>query len=83
MPTARQIAEIAANDEDAKALSAYVEQVFASVPAAGINGNPGQTEIYLHAGRLSRESTDCGDLPGGYAEYATHFKKGVVIYGFT
>ena len=79
-PTARQIAEIAANDEDAKALSAYVEQLFASIPAAGINWKPGQTEILVYSGQIGETSED--SLPGGYTRYAAHFKNGVAIYGF-
>lgn len=72
-PTAEQIAQITATDEDAKALSAYTEQVFASIPATGIDGKPGQTEVLVTSG---------DSLPGGYAEQAAHFKKGVAIFGF-
>ena len=72
-PTAAQIAQIAATDEDAKALAAYAEQLFASIPAAGIDGKPGQTETLVTSG---------DSLPGGYAQQAAHFKKGVAIYGF-
>jgi hypothetical protein len=72
-PTAAQIAEIAANEEDAKALAAYTEQLFASIPAKGIDGKPGQTETLVTSG---------DSLPGGYAQQAAHFKKGVAIYGF-
>ena len=75
-PTAAQIAQIAqiaATDEDAKALSAYADQLFASIPATGIDGKPGQTETLVTSG---------DSLPGGYAQQAAHFKKGVAIYGF-
>ena len=72
-PTAAQIAQIAATDEDAKALAGYAGQLFASIPATGIDGKPGQTETLVTSG---------DSLPGGYAQQAAHFKKGVAIYGF-
>jgi hypothetical protein len=78
-PTAGQIAQIAANDEDAKELSAYVERVFADVPAEGINAKPGQSEILVMSGVMP---ADLDSLPGGYAQQAAHFRKGVAIYGF-
>ena len=67
-PTAAQIAQIAATDEDAKALAAYVETLYAGLPAAGIDGKPGQSEVLVTSGK---------SLPGGYAMQAEHFKKGV------
>lgn len=78
-PTAGQIVQIAANDEDAKALSAYVEQQFANIPATGINVKGGQSEILVTSGVMP---ADLYSLPGGYAQQAAHFKKGVAIFGF-
>lgn len=72
-PTAAQIAQIAATDEDAKALTAYTEQLYSSIPATGIDGKAGQSETLVTSGET---------LPGGYAQQAAHFKKGVAIYGF-
>jgi hypothetical protein len=72
-PTAGQIAQIAASDDDAKALSVYAEQLFAGLPATGIDGKPGQTAIVVTSGE---------SLPGGYVQQAAHFKKGLAIYGF-
>lgn len=72
-PTAAQIAQIAATEEDAKALATYAEQVFAGIPATGINGKPGQTGTLVTSGN---------SLPGGYTQQAAHFKKDVAIYGF-
>ncbi len=72
-PTAAQIAQIAATDEDAKALVAYVDSLYAGLPAGGINGKPEQTEVLVTSGK---------SLPGGYSMQAAHFKKGVEIYGF-
>lgn len=72
-PTAEQIAQIAATKEDAALLSKYVDTVFESLPADGLPSKPDQTVILF---------TGPKDLPGGYASNASHFKKGLAIYGF-
>jgi len=70
-PTAAQIEKIAATPEDAKVLTTYVDALFARIPAKGIAGEEGQTEVLV-----SR------DLPGGYAKTSNHFKADVYIYSF-
>ncbi|MBS0661167.1 MAG: hypothetical protein JSR82_23350 [Verrucomicrobia bacterium] len=70
-PTAAQIEKIAATPDDAKALTAYVESMFASIPANGLAAKDGQTEIIVS-----------NELPGGYARTTSKFKPGVAIYAF-
>ncbi len=72
-PTTAQIAQIAATDDDAKLLAAYADQLFASLPEAGLTAKPDQTEVLVTSG---------DGLPGGYTQQAAHFKKDIAIYGF-
>ena len=72
-PSADQIAAIAGTEEDARALAAYADKVFAGIPDSGIGGKEGQTEIRV---------TLPENLPGGYSRHASHFKPGLKIYGF-
>lgn len=70
-PTAAQIEKIAATPDDAKALTTYVESMFATIPEKGLGAQPGQTEILVS-----------NDLPGGYTRTASKFKPGTAIYAF-
>ncbi|MBX7211026.1 MAG: hypothetical protein K1X78_22160 [Verrucomicrobiaceae bacterium] len=72
-PADAQIAAITATADDAKALAAYAEKVFANIPESGVDGKPGQTKILV---------TTPDNLPGGYAKHAAHLKQGIQIYGF-
>jgi|GEM_PF-2841389 len=72
-PTKEQIALIAASAEDALALAAYTDKIFSAIPDTGLDGKADQTEIRAFTG---------GDLPGGYAKHAAHFKKDLAVYGF-
>lgn len=70
-PTAAQIEKIAATPDDAKALTAYVESMFASIPKDGLAAKEGQTEVLVS-----------NELPGGYTRTANKFKPGTAIYAF-
>lgn len=67
-PSAAQIERIAANADDAKKLSAYVEKMYGSLPPS-LPIKPEQSEVMV-----------TNDLPGGYANVASRFRPGVAIY---
>lgn len=74
-PGLEVVAAITANAEAAEKLDAYVETIYAGIPADGSAAKAGQTEILVTGPALA-------DLPGGYSKAAANFKAGVQIYGF-
>jgi len=74
-PGPEVVAAITANAEAAEKLNAYVETIYASIPADGSAAKAGQTEILVTGPALA-------DLPGGYSRAGANFKSGVQFYGF-
>lgn len=74
-PGPEVVAAITANAEAAEKLNAYVETIYAGIPADGSAAKAGQTEILVTGPALA-------DLPGGYGRAVENFAAGVQFYGF-
>lgn len=74
-PTKKQIAAITATDADAEALSAYLDKLYAELPAGKSAAKDGQTVINV-------EGPAWEELPGGYTKAKAHFDPSVQFYGF-
>lgn len=72
-PNAEQISAMAASSDDAKRITAYVEELFADLPPTGLGADPGQEEVIAIAQK---------DLPPGYQSAAAHLSGKAEIYGF-